>query len=218
LHASVAANLPFQFQNKSDNLPQEDGDHLETEISHLESPVGRYRRLIVKDVELEQRLAASRDPALQTALIVVLVFLYFFGSYFFTLDHGLERFLWPVIANAVLLACVLQFRREHAVIANCGKAVGTVLLCEKLGQGRRARFRIKYGFFSVDHKLHIGKSSVPRPNLKEGQTLAILYDLNDPSRSLPLSGFCFYNVSEFLALPHAILPIADSLRANSPKS
>ena len=49
---------------------------------------------------------------------------------------------------AILMECLLRFKREHAIVSDHGKAVGTGLVHKRLGARRGAR--IKYGFLSAN--------------------------------------------------------------------
>ena len=91
---------------------------------------------------------------------------------------------------AILMECLLRFKRKHAIVSDHGKAVGTGLVHKRLGARRGAR--IKYGFLSADNKLHVGNVGGTPFMPKEGQSLPIVYKLEDPSISLPLSSFWFY--------------------------
>jgi len=159
-------------------------------LSHLDSTVGRYRSLLVKNDFLEQRLALLPGPVFRKILIIGILCLCVVLLYFFAVEHGLSRIFYLVFATAILVGCLLQFKREHKIVSDCGKAVGTVLVHKTLGPRRRAR--IKYGFLSADNKLHVGNVGGTPFMPKEGQSLPIVYKLEDPSVSLPLSSFWFY--------------------------
>ena len=93
-------------------------------------------------------------------------------------------------ATAMFMECLLRFKREHEIVSDYGKAVGTVLVHKGLGARRGAR--IKYGFLSADNKLHVGNVGAIPFMPKERQSVPIVYKLDDPSISLPLSSFWFY--------------------------
>jgi hypothetical protein len=59
-------------------------------------------------------------------------------------------------------------------------------------EGRRRGARIKYVFLSSDNKLHVDNVSGAASMPKEGQSLPLAFKLDDPSISLPLSSFWFY--------------------------
>ena len=160
------------------------------ELSHLDSTVGRYRSLLVKNDLLEQRLALLPGPVLRRTLITGVLCLCVVLLYFFAVEKGLSRLFYLVFATAILMECLRRFKREHAIVSDCGKAVGTVLAHKRLGAKRGAR--IKYGFLSADNKLHVGNVGGTPFMPKEGQSLPIVYKLEDPSISLPLSSFWFY--------------------------
>jgi hypothetical protein len=177
---------------------------LQSKLSHLDSTaVGKYRSLVVKDALLEQRLAALPGPVLRKTLISGIVILYAVVSYFFILERSVSQLIWLVTATAILASCALRFRKEHAIVVNCGRAAGTVVVREELGQGRRRGARIKYGFFSADDKLQIGNVVGTRLMPKEGESLAILYNRQHSSVSIPLSSFWFYEFPEFSVIPRS---------------
>ena len=164
---------------------------MERELSHLDSTtVGRYRSLLVKNDFLEQRLALLTGPVLRKILIGGILCLCVVLLYFFVVEQGLSRLFYLAFATAILVECLLRFKREHAIVGDCGKAVGTVLEHKRLGARRGAR--IKYGFLSADNKLHVGNVGGTPFMPKEGQSVPIVYKLEDPSISLPLSSFWFY--------------------------
>ena len=155
--------------------------------------VGRYRSLLVKNALLEQRLALLPGPVLRKILITGILCLVLL--YFFAVEQGLSRFFYLVFATAILMECLLRFKREQAIVSDCGKAVGTVLVHKRLGTRRGTR--IKYGFLSADNKLLVGNVEGTPFMPKEGQSLPIVFKLEDPSISLPLSSFWFYKFPEY---------------------
>ena len=142
----------------------------------------------MKNALLEQRLALLPGPVLRKILITGILCLVLL--YFFAVEQGLSRFFYLVFATAILMECLLRFKREQAIVSDCGKAVGTVLVHKRLGTRRGTR--IKYGFLSADNKLHVGNVGGTPFMPKEGQSLPIAYKLDDSSISLPLSSFWFY--------------------------
>jgi hypothetical protein len=212
LHTNFVKNLRIFFI--------EEEQYLQTKISHLDSTaVGRYRSLVVKDDFLEQSLAALPGPVLRKTLISGILLLYAVVLYFFILERSVSQLIWLVIATAIVANCALRFKKEHAIVIDCGKAVGTVLVREELGRGRRRGTRIKYGFFWADDKLQVGKVVGTRFMPKEGQSLAILYSRKDSSINLPLSSFWFYEFPEFSAIPRSEHSIVDKVRpTNAPNS
>lgn len=158
------------------------------ELSHLDSTVGRYRSLLVKNDLLEQRLALLPGPVLRKILVTGILCLCVVLLYFFAVEQGLPRLFYLVFATAILMGCLLRFKREHAIVSDCGKAVGTVLVHKRLGRGAR----IKYGFLSADNKLHVGNVGGTPFMPKDGQSLPIVYKLEDPSISLQLPSLWFY--------------------------
>jgi hypothetical protein len=160
------------------------------ELSHLDSTVGRYRSLLVKNDFLDQQLTLLPSPALRKLLISGILFLCVVLLYFVDVEQGLSRLFYFAFATTIFITCLLRFKRENAIVRDCGKAVGTVLMHARL-EGRRGA-RIKYVFLSSDDKLHVGNVSGAASMPKEGQSLPIGFKLDDPSISLPLSSFWFY--------------------------
>jgi len=184
---------------------------LQPEISHLNSTVvSGYRTLLLKDPILEQRLAALQNPVRHSLRIHGIVLLYAAVLSFCIRERGFVGFIWMAVATAIFSQCLLRFRRERAIVASYGKAVGTVLVRKKTG--RRGGLRIKYGFFSAGENLQLGKVGGSSSMPKEGQTLAILYALNDSSINLPLSSFMFYDFPEFSAIPGPVSPVGTYFR------
>jgi hypothetical protein len=160
-------------------------------MSHLDSTVGRYRCLLVKDDFLDQQLALLPSPVLRKLLISGILFLCVVLLYFVDVDQGLSRLFYLAFATAIFMGCLLRFKREHAIVSDCGKAVGTVVMHTKL-EGRRRGARIKYVFLSADNKLQVGNVSGTSSMPKEGQSVPIVFKVEDPSISLPLTSFWFY--------------------------
>ena len=172
---------------------------MERELSHLDSTtVGRYRSLLVKNDFLERQLTLLPSPVLRKILISGILGLCVVLLYFFAVEKGLSRFFYLAVAAAILMECLLRFKREHAIVSDYGKAVGTVLVHKRLVRlAARRGARIKYGFLSAGNKLYLGNVGGTPFMPKEGQSLPIVYKLEDPSISLPLSSFWFYEFPEY---------------------
>jgi hypothetical protein len=76
-----------------------------------------------------------------------------------------------------------------------GAAVGTVIWFQKI-QGRRRGAAIKYLFRASDGTLHLGNARGSMRLAKENKTLGIIYSADNPSRSMLLSQFWFYDFSQ----------------------
>ena len=161
-----------------------------SEVLAVETIIGRYRNLLAKDDALEERLKRLSSPVPRRALICGIPCLCAVLVYFFVFERGLSRFFYLIFAAAILWDCLLRFRREYAIVGHYGKAVGTVSAHHRMGPRRGAR--IKYSFLSADDKVHIGGVGGTAFLPKEGQTLAVLYKLEDPTINLPLASFWFY--------------------------
>lgn len=161
------------------------------ELFHLDSTtVGGYRSLLVRNELLEQRLARLPAPVLRKILISGILVLCVFLLYCSAIEQGLPRLVYLAIATVVFVGGLLRFRREHAIISDCGKAVGTVFEHIRLPSRRGAR--IKYGFLSTGDKLSLGTVGGTPFMPKEGESLPVAYKLEDPSINLPFSSFLFY--------------------------
>jgi hypothetical protein len=107
---------------------------LQLEISHLNSTVvSGYRTLLVKDSILEQRLAALRSPVRRTLRVYGIVLLYAAVLCFCILERGFFGFIWMAVATAIFAQSLLRFKRERAIVASYGKAVGPFLCGKKQG-------------------------------------------------------------------------------------
>jgi hypothetical protein len=155
----------------------------------VEVTISTYRKLLVKDDALEKRLARLSDPVLRIARILGIPAFCAILLYWFVAESGVSRFLLLFIVAVFLLMGTVQLKREHAIVAHYGKAVGTVFVHEK-GWPRRG-VRIEYVFLSADDKLYIGEvsgSAFP----KEGQTIPVVYKIEDPSINLPVGRLWFF--------------------------
>jgi hypothetical protein len=150
---------------------------------------------LVKNDFLEQRLALLPSPVLRKILIRGILGLCVVLLYFFAVEQGLSRLFYLAAAAAILMECLLRFKREHAIVCDYRKAVGIVLVHERLGARRGVR--IKYGFLSAGNNLYIGNVGGTLFMPKEGQSIPIVHKLEDPSISLPLSSFWFYKFPEY---------------------
>lgn len=157
----------------------------------MEVRISTYRKLLVKDDALEKWIARLSDPVLRIGRICAIPTLCAVLLYFFVTERGFSRFLLLVFAAVILWQCRVRFTREHAIVTHYGKAVGTVFVREKLG--RRRGVRIEYGFLSADDKLYIGKVDGSPFLPKEGQTIPLIYKIDDPSINLPVGSFWFYD-------------------------
>jgi hypothetical protein len=155
----------------------------------VEVRISTYRKLLVKDDGLEKWLARLSNPVLRISRICAIPALCAVLLYFFVTETGVLRFFLLVFAAVIVWRCRVQFRREHAIVTHYGKAVGTIFVREKVRRG----VHIEYGFLSADDKLYIGEAggSVLLP--KEGQTVPVVYNIEDPAINLPVGSFWFYD-------------------------
>src|SRR5437588_10164552 len=75
--------------------------------------VGRYRSLLVKNDFLERRLALLPSPVLRKILISGILGLCVVLLYFVAVEQGLSRFFYLAVAAAILMECLLRFKRER---------------------------------------------------------------------------------------------------------
>ena len=153
----------------------------------MEVTISTYRKLLVKDDALEKRLARLSSPVLRISRICGVPGLCAVLLYFFVTDRGLSQFFLLVLSAVFFWICWTRLRREHAIVAHYGKAVGTVFVRERSRRGAH----IEYGFLSADDKLYIGKVA-GRILPKEGQTIPVVYEVEEPSINLPVTSFWFY--------------------------
>jgi hypothetical protein len=157
----------------------------------VEVTISTYKKLLVKDEVLEKRLARLSDPVLRITRILGIPVLCAVLLYWFVTESGISRFVLLFIVAVFLFMGTVQLKREYAIVAHYGKAVGTVFVREK--PGLRRGVRIEYGFLSADDKLYIGEVSGSAFLPKEGQTIPVVYKIEDPSISLPVGSFWFYD-------------------------
>jgi hypothetical protein len=160
--------------------------------------VFRYQELLREDDDLVRRLArlqASPRRFLPFALAALCI------TFFVTaaLVHDWVRVVPLVFGCATAVGLPIEFMNERRIVQRWSSSIGTVL--SRWRTGRRYEVRIKYAFRAADRQIYVGKASggVGLPNDRE--TLAIIYNSDDPSRNLPLSRFVFY---EFSCPPYSL--------------
>jgi len=162
--------------------------------------VYRYQELLREDRDVGGKLADLRvSPRRMLPFAVAALGLTLFAIS--GLIHDWIRVVPLVFGCAVALGMPVQFVRERRIVLRWSSAVGTVL--SRWKTGRRYQVRIKYAFRAADQQIYIGQASGGAGLPMHGATLAVIYSSDNPSRSLPLSRFLFYEFSyspQFLAV------------------
>jgi hypothetical protein len=101
--------------------------------------------------------------------------------------------------------CFTRLKLERSIIPSHGESLATVSEYRRLGTKRGAI--IDYTFLSADNRTHFGtlRGSTDLP--QEGRTFVVVYNLAEPSLSLPLFSFWFYKFSFELSeagAPHSL--------------
>jgi hypothetical protein len=107
-------------------------------------------------------------------------------------EESVGRYFWIGIGCLAPLFLAAKFAGEHRIVRNWAPAVGTVIWFQKL-QGRRRGAAVKYLFRASDGALHLGNATSSVRVAKESKTLGIIYSRDNPSRSMLLSQFWFYD-------------------------
>jgi hypothetical protein len=148
------------------------------------------RSVLAKDEASERKLAIPSRAVLRKLLLLGISSLCAVLLYFSFVVQGLPRFFYLAFALVGMGSWVVRLRREQAIVAHLGKAVGTVLEHKR---AHRRGARIKYGFLADDDKMYLGAVGGTVFLPEEGQTLGVAYNLKEPSTNLPLKSFWFYD-------------------------
>jgi hypothetical protein len=151
------------------------------------------------DHALEARMAkmfvASR-PALRRPVIVAALCLFAVLVFLSFIERDLLRLFCAIFAGVLVWNCLTRFKLEHSIVQSHGESLGTVSKYRRLGTKRGSI--IDYSFPSADNKIHFGTHHGYNGLPQEGQTFLVVFNLADPSLSLPLFSFWFYKfVFEF---------------------
>jgi hypothetical protein len=157
-----------------------------------------YRKILVKDEALERTLGAVNSPHLRRPYLCCIACLCLAFLCVFAVERDISRFICLAIAAAIAFGYVTHVK-ERAIIRHLGKAVGTVYVFQKRGGGRSVQRYIKYAFLSVEDRLFVGRSTIGRSAGIDGlgQTVPVLYNLEDPSVNLPLPSFWLYKFADW---------------------
>ena len=159
--------------------------------------VYRYQNALREDDGLRQKLQLLR-PVPRRVMPVALACLCAVPLLLARLEGGVGGYVFIFIGCLVAFLFAARFVQEHRVISNWRAAVGTVLLFQESGHRRGAQ--IKYAFRGSDGLVYLGRATGSARLPKEGATLGIVYRLDNPSQSLLLSQFWFYEFSPVVAL------------------
>ncbi len=153
--------------------------------------VNRYRSMLVADLAVGAERHERPSPSLRRLRVTVVIWLLAGLVCCSAHERGVSQLILGVLACALGWGGLNVFRREQAIAKDPAEAVGTILECFRTG--RRNQARIKYGFLATDDRVYLGYFHGSASWLKKkGKTLAVVYKLGDPSVSLPLSRFLFY--------------------------
>jgi hypothetical protein len=154
--------------------------------------VFRYQELLREDEDLGKRLdrlEASPRRFLPLALAALCTTFFVIAA----LVHDWVRVVPLVLGCATAVGIPIKFMNERRIVQRWSSAVGTVL--SRWKTGRRYEVRIKYAFRAADRQIYVGQASGGAGLPKDGATLAVIYNSDDPSSNLPLSRFLFYEFS-----------------------
>jgi hypothetical protein len=150
--------------------------------------VYRYQNALLDDDELRQKLECLR-PVRRRILPIAMACLCALPFLLARLEQSAGRYLWIGVGCLAPLLLAAQFAAEYRIVRNWAAAVGTVISFQKL---RRRSAAIKYLFRGSDGLLHL-RNTTRSIRLKETKTLGVIYSLDNPSRSMLLSQFLFYD-------------------------
>jgi len=152
--------------------------------------VYRYASELKEDQELDRKLLFLR-PIRRRVLPVALASLCATLFVLAIFERSRGRYVFAFIGCVATLLFVAEFIQEQRVVQNWSTAVGTVLSFRKVRRGAE----IKYVFKADDNRTYVGATSGGAFLPRAGRTLGIMYNRVDPSRSMPLSQFWFYEFS-----------------------
>ncbi|SRR6266567_687126 len=155
--------------------------------------VYRYQNALRDDDGLRQKLQFLR-PVPRRVMPIALVLICAVPLLLARLEGGVGRYVFIFFGCLVAFLFAARFVQERRVVRNWSAAVGTVLLFRRSGHGRGAQ--IKYAFRGSDGLVHLGSATGSVRLPKEGATLGIVYRSDNPSQSLLLSQFWFYEFSQ----------------------
>jgi hypothetical protein len=141
------------------------------------------------EAKITNAVRASR-PVLRTPVIVAALCFFTVLVYISFVELGWTRIFFALLACVLVWNCFTRFKLEHSIVQSHGESMGTVSNYRRLGTKRWGI--IDYTFVSADNKTDFGtlRGSTELP--QQGQTFLVIYNLLEPSLSLPLFSFWFY--------------------------
>jgi hypothetical protein len=155
--------------------------------------VYRYQNALLDDERLRRRLE-SLHPERRRSIPIAIACLCAVPFVLATLEDSVRMYLWIGVGCIAPLFVAVRFAEEYRIVRNWAAAVGTVIWFQKL-QGRRSGAAIKYLFRASDGALHLGNATSGIRLARESKTLGIIYSRENPSRSMLVSQFWFYDFS-----------------------
>jgi hypothetical protein len=143
------------------------------------------------EAKLVRMVCVSR-PVLRKLIIIVSLSLFAALVCVSFVEPGFPRIFCTILAGVLVWNCLTRLKLEHSIVQSHGEALGTASKYRRLGTKRGAV--LDYNFLSAGNRLQFGtlRGSTELP--QEGQTFLVVYNLADPSLSLPLFSFWFLQV------------------------
>jgi hypothetical protein len=157
--------------------------------------VYRYQNALLDDEALRRRLECLH-PERRRILPIAMVCLCAIPLFLARFENSVFRYVLIGAGCLAPLIVATRFAGEYRIVRNWAAAVGTVIWFQKL-RNRRGGYGavIKYLFRGADGLLHLGKASGSIRLVTDRKTLGIIYSRDNPSRSMLLSQFWFYDFS-----------------------
>ena len=177
--------------------------------------VYRYQNALQDDEKLRRTLESLR-PTRRRVVPIAMACLCATPFFLARFEENVARYLWIGGGCLVLVLLVAKFAGEYRIVRNWAAAVGTVIWFQKVRGRRGVGAMIKYLFRGSDGLLHLGSATRSIRLLQDKKTLGIIYCADNPSRSMLLSQFWFYNFSPIATLDGTeTTEVARRLRAHS---
>ena len=175
--------------------------------------VYRYHNALLDDEKLRRKLECLR-PERRRIIPIAIACLCALPFFFARLEQNAGRYLLIGVGCLAPLLLIARFAAEYRIVRNWAAAVGTVISFQKL-MNRRRGAAIKYLFRASDGLLHLGNTT-GSIRLKDSKTLGIIYSRDNPSRSMLLSQFLFYDFVPVATRESAkVSEVAQGLKADS---
>jgi hypothetical protein len=160
--------------------------------------VYRYQNALLEDEGLRLRLECLR-PQRRRIMPIAMACLCAVPFFLARFEQNGGRYLLIGLGCLALLLLAAKFAGEYRIVRTWAAAVGTVISFQKFRRRRSMGAAIKYLFGGSDGLLHLGNATCDIRVLKDRKTLGIIYCSDDPSRSMLLSQFWFYDFSPVAA-------------------